>query len=132
MTACAVLFTWFEHVKAATVKVMVFPFEVLAQQDLDYLQTQIATVLAGHLQLDGATIIELSESDRRELLQNPQGPGGLRQIGLRYGADRIIWGSFTQIGSGFSLDARLDKVQGKNRRRPSIPRAEILRIWSLF
>ena len=113
LTAYAVLFTWFEHAKAASVKVMVFPFEVLAQQDLDYLQTQIATVLARHLQVDGATIIELSESDRRELLQNPQGPAELRKIGRRYGVDRIIWGSFTQIGSGFSLDARLDQVQGK-------------------
>jgi outer membrane protein insertion porin family len=109
-----VLFTWFEPVKAAGVKVVVFPFDVLAQQDLDYLRSQIATVLAGHLQVDGAMIVELSESDRQEILQNPQTPDSLRKIGRRYGADRIVWGSFTQIGNGFSLDARLDKVQGEN------------------
>jgi outer membrane protein insertion porin family len=114
LAACAFLFTGFEPVKAAAVKVMVFPFDVLAQQDLGYLRSQIATVMAGHLQVEGATIIELSESDRREIMQKPQDPDGLRNIGRRYGADRIVWGSFTQIGNGFSLDARLAQVEGKN------------------
>jgi outer membrane protein insertion porin family len=113
LTAFLVLFARLEPAKAAGVKVMVFPFDVLAQQDLDYLRNQIATVLAGHLQVDGATIIELSESDRQDILQNPQDSDRLRNIGRRYGADRIIWGSFTQIGNEFSLDARLDQVEGK-------------------
>ncbi len=106
------LFAWFGRVTAASINVLVFPFDVLAQQNLDYLRTQIGTVLAGHLKSDGAAIIELSESDRRELMQKPRDLRGLREIGRRYGADRIIWGSFTQIGNGFSLDARLGDVQG--------------------
>ena len=60
--ACVVLLTLLTCIgvaPAAPVKVLVFPFEVHAPQNLDYLQTQIATVLAGHLQRDGVTIIEL-------------------------------------------------------------------------
>ncbi len=113
LIAWAALFAWFGHVTASSVNVLVFPFEVLAQQDLDYLRTQIGTVLAGHLKSDGAAIIELSESDRQEVIHNPRNLSGLREIGRRYGADHIIWGSFTQIGNGFSLDVRLDQLEGK-------------------
>ena len=114
--ACVVLLTLLTCIgvaPAAPVKVLVFPFEVHAPQNLDYLQTQIATVLAGHLQRDGVTIIELTEADQHAALKTANDINLLKIIGRKYEADRIIMGSFTQIGDGFSMDARLALPQEK-------------------
>lgn len=111
-TLWAALLACSGNVSAASVNVLVFPFDVLAPQDLNYLRSQIATVLAGQLRSDGATIIELSDSDRQAVLEKPFDIGHLQTMGRNYGADHIIWGSFTQIGDGFSMDARLSRSQG--------------------
>jgi outer membrane protein insertion porin family len=90
---------------AETVKVMVMPFEVHARSDLDYLSTQIANVLADHLEKAGATMAAPSGGPMKTA-KNADAMGELAQ---QYAVDRIIWGSFTLIGEKFSLDASLLK-----------------------
>jgi len=91
------------------VSVLVLPFNTHATENLDYLRTEIATVLGEHLASEGATIIELEKKDFDAALKTDTDINGLREMGRRYGADQIMWGSFTHIGDSFSMDARLAK-----------------------
>lgn len=91
--------------------VLVLPFRINADQNLAYLGDQIATVLAGQLEKEGAKTITLHEMERTE---SPAAAGddrnSIREKAQRYDADRAVWGSFTLIGNDFSLDAQLMEV----------------------
>jgi outer membrane protein insertion porin family len=88
---------------AADPKVMVLPFEIHADSDLDYLSTQIANVLSDHLGKDGAKITVPPQ----EPIKTAKNADAMGDLALQYGVDRIVWGSFTLIGEKFSLDARM-------------------------
>lgn len=88
-------------------KIVVLPFEVNAQRDLSYLQDQIATVLADHLERQGAVTTTVKIEDSPEALKMANSPAKLKKIADEYDADHIIWGSFSLIGNNFSLDVQL-------------------------
>ncbi len=109
LTIILLLGIWHPMVARAAdpVKVMVLPFDVHATGDLNYLRTQIADVLTDHLEKDGAIAtpypVEKYRAESSIITEEPV----LREIAREYGADRIIWGSFTLIGEKFSLDAHM-------------------------
>lgn len=96
-----------------TVSVIVLPFEVRAPKEVAYLRTQIASVLMEHLEKDGATLIRLNEADSAKVMAQSIGEDGIRKLAESYGADQVIWGSFTLIGDSYSLDARMTAASGK-------------------
>ncbi len=98
--------------EATSTRVLILPFEVRASGETDYLRTQIASVLAEHLEGSGATRISLTETDLADLINALPGEETLRQMAVRYQADQVIWGSFTLIGESFSLDARMVNPKG--------------------
>ncbi len=92
----------------AAVKVLVMPFQINARDDLSNLRTQISGVLAQRLQKDGANPITIGETDVEEALKITSGSlDDIRAKARAEGADQVIWGSFTLIGTTFSLDVRL-------------------------
>jgi outer membrane protein insertion porin family len=88
-------------------RVLILPFGIHAQEDLDYLRVQIAQVLAEHLERDGATIIRLAPKEVEALPDPMLDTGVIAQLADRYEAVRLIWGSLTSIGGSFSVDAKL-------------------------
>jgi len=97
---------------ANSVRVMVLPFTINATQDLDYLSTQIADVLADQLKRDGAVMVRMTPEEARQALKSGLDQARIGQIGREFEADRIIWGSFTLIGDRFSLDVRMQATAG--------------------
>lgn len=89
------------------VRVMVLPFDVYSQQPLSYLKTRIPEVIRGHLREEGAIIVEPPEV----IIERTQPE--IQQMGLRQGADYVIWGSLTWIGETFSIDAKMVDVYGR-------------------
>ncbi len=97
---------------AQQVKVMVLPFEIHAQQSLEYLKNQIPQLIQHHLERDGAMIVKHDLPAPKEPLQE-----AMRSHAAKRGADVVISGSLTWLGQNFSLDARLidfqsDKQEG--------------------
>ncbi len=88
---------------AEPVKVMVIPFDVHADGDLEYLSSQIANVLSNHLEKDGARVTP----PPTDLIKAAKDADAMRAMAQQQGVDQIIWGSFTLIGEKFSLDARM-------------------------
>jgi outer membrane protein insertion porin family len=85
----------------AEIRVMVLPFEVNASQDLAYLQTEIPKIIVKNLSAEGATIIA---APIQSVLTDPD---QIRELGVEYGVDDIIWGSLTWIDQQYSIDVRL-------------------------
>lgn len=92
-------------------KIVVLPFEINAQGDLSYLQDQIATVLADHLDRQGAVTTTVKSTDSSAAMQITHSLEKLRTMAAEYDADCIIWGSFTLIGNNFSLDVQLMTIK---------------------
>ncbi|OEU79535.1 MAG: outer membrane protein assembly factor BamA [Desulfobacterales bacterium C00003060] len=94
------------------IHVVVLPFDVHAAERLDYLSEQIRDLVERQLKDEGVVV----EGSGKPLEGVPGieegGLNRLRTLGLRSGADFVIWGSFTQIGKGFSLDAKVMESYG--------------------
>ena len=86
-----------------SVRVLVLPFEVNAQEDLAYLEKEIPKIISRNLLAEGAILVE---SPVASVLQDID---TIRAAGVDNAADYVIWGSFTLIGQQFSLDVRLLK-----------------------
>jgi len=100
------------------IHVLVLPFEVHGPERLDYLRGQIRDLVEKQLIDEGVVVMESGG-----LLEGLPGteeasPNRLRTLGLRVGADVVIWGSFTQIGKRYSLDV---KVMGSYGDAPPEP-----------
>lgn len=92
------------------VRVIILPFSIYAKDNVDYLKTEIPKNIAAHLKNEGAVIVEpeyppgVSPTDPSRQVET------MRRIGIESGADYIIWGSMTLVGTRFSLDARMLKT----------------------
>ena len=96
----------------SAIKVLVMPFQINAQNDLSNLRTQIPGVLAQRLQKEGALPVTIDESAVEEALKITSGNlDDIRNKALAEGAQQVVWGSFTLIGTTFSLDMRLMSAQ---------------------
>ena len=91
-------------------KVVVLPFKVNAPDDLNYLSVQIATVMADQLKRDGAAAATLGQDDLARLTNRTMDAVKAREVADQYAAQKVIWGSFTLVGSRFSLDARMADI----------------------
>jgi len=94
-----------------TKQVAILPFEIYSPEKGEYLQNKIPEVIKNHLKLEGAVVV------------NPEIPSAgfripalkeIRKIGIRSGADYVIWGSLTRIGQKFSLDAKMADTLGED------------------
>ena len=94
------------------VRVVVLPFDVHAPEKLDELRGRIPDLVEKQLRDEGVAVIEVGEP-----LEGLSGTEKgdlklLRTLGLRAGADFVIWGSFTKIGKRFSLDVKVMESYG--------------------
>ncbi len=97
---------------AEKVHVLILPFEIHAEQDLSYLQTEIPKTIGEQLQLEGAVLIPAAELGNAMTDISTADVAALRQQGLAAGADNVIWGSLTRIGNEISLDVRMVATMG--------------------
>ncbi|MCP4747078.1 MAG: outer membrane protein assembly factor BamA [Desulfobacteraceae bacterium] len=92
------------------VNVAVLPFTINAKKNLSYLKPQIAEVLSGHLEKEGASIVRIIDFNTITVpeLQDSKSAAG---IGRKLGANQVVWGSFTLIEDRFILNARLTNTK---------------------
>jgi outer membrane protein insertion porin family len=96
-----------------TVRVLVLPFEIHAQEEFSYLETEVPDLIKKHLTRDGASVVEADIT--LPLWKEKAGTmDGIRNFGIEKGADYVIWGSVTRIGEQFSLDAKMLESFGED------------------
>jgi TolB-like protein len=101
---------------AGQVSVAILPFDVNAQEKLDYLRDGLQEMLASRLGAsDGVTV--LSRDQVRKAL--PEGarvsPETARAAAAKMGASHVLYGSLTLVGNSLSLDARLVDAGGASK-----------------
>ena len=94
------------------VTVLILPFEIHSSDDYSNLQTEIPEVLKKHLEQDGVTISDVNKQKVLSPENKAKGKDQVRNLGIKSGADYIIWGSMTWIGKQFSLDIKMMDVFG--------------------
>ena len=90
-----------------TVKVIILPFKINAQEDLSYLQKEIPQVVKSQLEQQGAKVLVMDQASLESRNIVADSLKDIRELGLQTGTDYVVWGSLTWIGQSFSLDAKL-------------------------
>jgi outer membrane protein insertion porin family len=85
---------------------MVLPFDIHAQQQMEYLKDQVPQLIQRHLERDGAAIVT-PDSVPAAISNQELSIEAIRILGAQKNADVVIWGSLTWLGQNFSLDARM-------------------------
>lgn len=89
------------------VNVVILPFEIYAQKDLSYLQSDLPGALKTSLEQAGARVLLLDAESEPQWRQRVSTLEEIKKLGQQTGADYIVWGSLTWIGQQFSLDLKL-------------------------
>ncbi|MGD9082709.1 MAG: POTRA domain-containing protein, partial [Desulfobacterales bacterium] len=95
------------------VRVLVLPFEIRAVKDFSYMQPEISDGIKEDLKQEGVVILEpesipdFAREKPAELIED------IRNIGVKSGADYVIWGSLTWIGQKFILVAKMIEPFGE-------------------
>ncbi|MCK4985834.1 MAG: hypothetical protein KAS40_09970, partial [Desulfobacterales bacterium] len=89
------------------VNVVILPFEIFAQKDLSYLQSDIPAAIKKSLEQAGARVLLLDAVSEPEWRKRTANLEETKKLSLQTGADYIVWGSLTWIGQQFSLDLKL-------------------------
>jgi len=98
-----------------SVRVVILPFEIHAQQDMSYLQKEIPQAIKTQLEQEGANVLILDRASLESRNIQTDRLQDLRKLALDIGAEYIIWGSLTWIGQNFSLDAKLLSATGDEK-----------------
>ena len=95
------------------VRVLVLPFDILSVEDLSYMQTEISDRIKKDLKQEGAVILEpeiIPDFSGEKAVETIE---GIRNVGVKSGADYVVWGSLTWIGQKFILVAKMIEPFGE-------------------
>ncbi len=90
-----------------TLRVLVLPFEMHAVKDFSYKQIEISDMIKKDLKQEGVLILEpgiipdFAGEKHTDMIE------GIRNFGVKNGADYVVWGSLTWIGQKFILVAKM-------------------------
>jgi TolB-like protein len=96
-------------------KVLVLPFNIHSEKDMSYLKEGIMDMLATRLTLEGQSI-PFSKEKTLEAIKNigePSNEQAAVLLGMKLGADYVLYGSLTVFGDSISTDARFFDINAK-------------------
>ena len=96
-----------------SLRVVVLPFDVYSQEDLSYMGVEIPGVILKQLSEDGAKVVDVNTAAGLLSKEGTRTPDEFRRIGIQTGADYVVWGSLTWVGTKFSLDAKMIEAIGE-------------------
>jgi len=96
-----------------SLRVVVLPFDVYSQEDLSYMGAEIPGVILKQLSEDGAKVVDVNTAAGLLPKDGTRTPDEMRRIGIQTGADYVVWGSLTWVGTKFSLDAKMVEAIGE-------------------
>ncbi|MGB2930120.1 MAG: outer membrane protein assembly factor BamA [Desulfobacterales bacterium] len=95
------------------VRVLVLPFEMRSVKDFSYMQTEISDRIKKDLKQEGIVILEPEIIPDFAGEKHTETIEGIRNVGVKSGADYVVWGSLTWIGQKFILVAKMIESFGE-------------------
>ena len=99
-------------------------------EETPYIENEIPEILKNHFKQSGAIVIETSSIPDFSLENQPKSLAGIRNLGIKTGADYVVWGSLTWLEQKFSVDAKM--IESFNNDPPNILFVEGEGIENLF
>jgi TolB-like protein len=99
-------------------RILILPFEVMAEKDLSFLQKGIVNMLSTRLFQEGK-VVPMEPVVAHQALEAISGPldqATAVALGAKYQADYVIYGSLTVFGDSISTDARFVDVHQQKTR----------------
>ncbi len=94
-------------------RILILPFDVMAEKNLSFLQKGIVNMLSTRLFQEGK-VVPMEPAVAQQALQEISGPLELKTaiaLGSKFKADYLVYGSLTVFGDSISTDARFVDVQ---------------------
>lgn len=88
-------------------RVVVLPFEIFSQDESPSLADEIPKVIQTFLEQEGAIIVPMEDDEMMAGRISGLNVESIRNIGIKNGADYVVWGSLTRVGLQFSLDSKI-------------------------
>jgi TolB-like protein len=110
--AAIILFSATAAMSTAPKRLLILPFHIHAEKNLDFLQKGLLDMLSTRLSLAGKTIT-IPKEDVRMAIENMPKPIEEKAailLGVSLGADYVVQGSLTVVGTNISTDARFIDV----------------------
>ncbi len=85
-------------------KVTIIPFRINAQAQYAYLQKEIVQVIQDRLSQEGVEVVSEKEMAGTDTAATTK---AVRNLAVQNGSTHAVWGSLTQAGQRFSIDAHL-------------------------
>jgi outer membrane protein insertion porin family len=96
-----------------TVRVLVLPFEMRAVKDLSNMQTEVSDRIKKDLKQEGAVILDPENILDFSWEKHTETIEEIRNVGVKSGADYVVWGSLTWIGQKFILVSKMIESFGE-------------------
>lgn len=90
-----------------SLKIAVLPFDITGSKELSYLSDDIAEAVKAHLQQAGAALADLSIVSDDVLKYDSDDMDTIKNIGIKSGADYIIWGELNWSRKQFVIHANV-------------------------
>ena len=85
------------------VNVVILPFEIFAQEDFSYLQSDLPGALKTSLEQAGARVLVLDAASEPQWRQRISNLEEIKRLSQQTGADYMVWGSPTCISSKYPM-----------------------------
>lgn len=95
----------------AAKRIAVLPFRVVSDTDLSYLSDQIPATLSGQLKRDGGEMVDAGPLLGAVGEDGAVNTARLSTLATSENVDHVVWGTMTQTGDTFKLDAKLFDVR---------------------
>ena len=118
LLSCFLIVAGTGAVAGEALRVVVLPFSVHASKDLSFLREGIVDMLTSRLSSQDCVVV--SRKDTLQVLGDLSGPVNeetARAVGGKLGADYVLFGSLTVLGSSTSLDGKMVDV---HQKRPTL------------
>ena len=103
-------------------RVMVFPFQVDGGPEVEKLRGELQGMIIQRLSAKGVPVLNADATAKilQQLKVTSLDLATVRSVAAKVGATHALYGSFTQVGEGYSIDGRLVSVKGDGAAMPIV------------
>ena len=103
-------------------RVMVFPFQVNGGPEVDKLRGELQGMIIQRLSAKGVPVLNADSTAKilEQMKVSSLDLATVRKVASKVGATHAVYGTFTQVGDGYSIDSRLVPVKGDGAGMPIV------------
>ncbi len=94
-------------IASETPHIAILPFTIHSKENICHLQTKLNDLLELHFENAGAVVVKHEEISDHIKVEEVGNENKARKIGMKTGADYVIWGNMIRVEQHFSIDIKI-------------------------